>query len=264
MWPMLIGAGVMGWLGNQTGKAQAEIDTRLSAVNAAATNQVKRAQNLEGMAKTSLSRYVQSVNNNLTLDDGGDAFTANLVSGLRMMDSEVNQKILNDVKTLEEFGAASASQAAVGAGGQVVDMINSTTALRSSISRELQRQSGEVAAFEVGQRSKSIMSQMVGGLDSSLILDSIDTSQAVAQRKYAPSNGQAIFSSVLQTAVKAGIGNVAEWGAQQLGSLMGPSSSGGSQFSFNTTRLGTTESSSSWGSGSAPKSQFSFNQNVRF
>lgn len=259
MWQMLIGAGVMGWLGNQTGKAQAEIDTRLSAINAAATNQVKRAQNLEMMAKNSLSRYVQSVNNNRTLDDGGDAFTANLVSGLRMMDSEVNQKILNDVKTLEEFGAASASQAAVGARGQVVDMINSTTALRSSISRELQKQSGEVAAFEVGQRSRSIMSQMIGGLDSSLILDSLDASQAVAQQKFAPSNGQAIFSSVMQSAIKAGVGNVAEWGSQQLGSLFS-SSPAGSGFT-SKFQLGTTEAFSGSGSGSAPLSKFSFTTN---
>lgn len=256
MWPMLIGAGVMGWLGNQSGKAQAKIDTHLSAVNAAATNQVKRAQNLETMAKNSLARYVQTANNNLTLDDGGDAFTANLVTGLRMMDSEVNQKILNDVNTLEEFGAASASQAAVGAGGQVVDMINSTTALRASISRELQTQSGEYAAFEVGQRSRSIMSQMIGGLDSSLVLDSLDTRRAVAQETFAPSNGQAIFSSVMQTAIKSGAGNVAEWGSQQLGSLFS-SSPAGSGFT-SKFQLGTTEAFSGSNSGVAP-SKFSFN-----
>ena len=253
MWQMFVAAGIQGWMGNQVGKAQAKIDTRLSAVNAAATNQVKRAQNLEMMARNSLSRYVQSANNNRLLDDGGDAFTANLVTGLRMMDSETNQKLLNDVSVMEEFGAASASQAAVGAGGQVVDMINSTTALRSSISRELQAQSGEKAMFEVGQRSRSIMSQMIGGMDSSLIIDSLDTGRAVAQERYAPSNAQAVFSSVLQTSLKAGAGNVAEWGAQQLGSLASGTPAGQgftSQFQLGTTNPYTN---------SQPLSKFSFN-----
>lgn len=221
MWEMFVGAGLMGWLGNQTAKAQAEIDSKLSVVNAAATNQVNRARNVEITARNSLSRYVQSVNNNRHLDDAGDAFTANLVNGLRSMDAEVNKSLLADVRTLEEFGAASASQAAVGAGGQVVDMINSTTALRSSISRELSRQSVDAARYDVATRSQSIMSQMAGGLDGSLIMDQLDQSRAYSQKRTAPSDGQAIFNAVLSTALKAGVGNVAEWGAQQLGSLSG-------------------------------------------
>lgn len=248
MWQMFVGAGLMAILGNGTAKAQAEIDTRLSAVNAAATNQVTRARNIEGMARNSLNRYVQSVNNNRMLDDGGDAFTSNLVNGLRAMDSDVNRKLLEDVQTIEEFGASVATQAGTGASGQVVDMINSTTALRASISRELAQQSSDSARYDVSTRSQSIMSQMVGGLDGSLIIDGIDTRQAVAQKAWAPTNGQAVFSAVLQTAMKAGAGNVAEWGAQALGSL---ASKAGEAFS-------------SGNSGAAPMSKFSFNPNVRF
>lgn len=221
MLQVLVAAGIQGWLGNQLPKEQAKIDTRLSAVNAAATNQVNRARNVETMARNSLGRYVQSVNNNRHLDDAGDAYTANLVNGLRNLDTAVNQGVLNDVRVLEEFGAASASQAAVGAGGQVVDMINSTTALRSSISRELSRQAVDSARYDVATRSQSIMSQMAGGLDGSLIMDQFDQSQAYAQKRAAPSDGQAVFNAVLSTALKAGVGNVAEWGAQQLGSLSG-------------------------------------------
>lgn len=225
MWQVFAAAAVQGWLGNQLPKAQAKIDSRLSAVNATASNQVNRAKNVERMAHNNLSRYVQAVNNNRLLDDGGDAYTANLVNGLRVMDSEVNNALLSDVRVLEEMGAASASQAAVGVGGQVVDMINSTTALRSSISRELARQSADSARYDVATRSQSIMSQMAGGLDASLIIDGLDTSQAYAQKTASISNGQAVFNAVLSTALKAGVGNVAEWGAQQLGSLTGNASS---------------------------------------
>lgn len=258
MWQMFVGAGIMGWLGNQPAKAQAAIDTRLSAVNAAATNQVNRARNVETMARNSLGRYVQSVNNNRHLDDAGDAYTANLVNGLRNLDVAVNQGVLNDVRVLEEFGAASASQAAVGAGGQVVDMINSTTALRSSISRELAKQSVDASRYDVATRSQSIMSQMAGGLDSSLIIDSLDQSQAYAQKKASLSDGQAIFNSVLSTALKAGVGNVAEWGAQQLGSLWN-STPAGNGFNPGGWTLKATERSSGFSTGSAPTSKFSFN-----
>jgi len=259
MWQMFLGAGLMGWLGNQTGKVQAELDTRLSAVNAAATNQVTRSRNVEMMARNSLSRYVQSVNNNRTLDDGGDAYTANLVNGLRNLDTAVNQGVLNDVRVLEEFGAATASQAAVGAGGQVVDMINSTTALRSSISKELAKQSVDSARYDIATRSQSIMSQMVGGMDGSLIIDQLDQSQAYAQKKASITDGQAIFNSVLSTAIKAGVGNVAEWGAQQLGSLFN-NAPAGNGFSSGGFTLGTTERSSSYGIGTPGVSKFSFNK----
>ena len=253
MWQMFVGAGLMGYLGNQVGKAQAQIDTRLSAVNAAATNQMNRSRNTETIARNSLSRFVQSVNNNRMLDDGGDAFTANLVNGVRALDSATNQSFLNDVRNIEEFGAAVASQASVGAGGQVVDMINSTTALRASISKELAQQEVDASRYDTVARSKSIMSQMVGGIDGSLIIDQLDYSKAYAQGFTAPTNGQAIFNSVLSTAVKAGVGNVAEWGAQQLGSLTSSSPAG------NGFKLAGTPRASSFGYGSAPASKFSFN-----
>lgn len=258
MWQSFVGSGIMSWLGNQTGKAQAEIDTRLSAANAKATNQVNRARNAETMARNSLSRYVQSVNNNRMLDDGGDAFTANLITSLRGLDNEVNQRLLSDVRTMEEFGAAVATQAGSGASGQVVDMINSTTALRSSISRELAQQSTDSAVYEVSQRSQSIMAQMIGGLDGSLIIDGLDTSQAFAQQRAAPTNGQAIFAGVLGTAIKAGVGNVAEWGQESLKDL----GWSGAKRDFGSflpeVKFGDA------GSGALGKAKFSFNPNVKF
>lgn len=259
MWQMFAAAAVTGWLGNQVGKAQAQIDTKLSAVNAAASNQVRRSKNTEMAAHNGLARFVQSVNNNRMLDDGGDAYTANLVSGWKFLDSATNQSFLNDVRNMEEVGAAVASQAAVGAGGQVTDMINSTTALRASISKELAQQSVDSARYDVASRSQSIMSQMVGGMDSSLIIDQMDESKSPAQKFYAPSNGQAIFNSVLGTALNAGVGNVASWGAQQLGSLgSGPTGNG---FTAGGWSLGTTERS--LGSSTGGVSQFSFNK-VKF
>jgi hypothetical protein len=258
MWQVFAAAAVNGWLGNQVGKAQAQIDTRLSAVNATASNQVRRAKNTETAAHNGLARYVQSVNNNRLLDDGGDAYTANLVSGWKFLDSATNQSFLNDVRNMEEVGAAVASQAAVGAGGQVTDMINSTTALRASISKELAQQSVDSARYDITARSQSIMSQMVGGMDGSLIIDQLDESKSVAQKTYAPSNGQAIFNSILQTALKTGMGNVAEWGAQQLGSLgSGPAGNG---FTAGGWSLGTTERAMTSSKGT---NQFSFNK-VKF
>jgi len=217
MWQLLAGAAVMGWLGNQGKKEQAAIDTRLSAVNAEAENRVRRARNAESAGKTSLARYVQSVNNNRSLDDGGSAYASNIVNGLRAADQAINEDVLEGVRRLEEYGAAVASQAGAGIGGQVVDMVNSTTALRSSISNELQQQSQDTANFEVGQRAKSIMGQMIGGLDSSLIIDSLDQQLSYAQERNAPSNASAMLNSVMGTVMKVGVGNVAEAGAAALG-----------------------------------------------
>jgi hypothetical protein len=98
------------------------------------------------------------------------------------------------------------------------------------------------------------MSQMVGGLDGSLIIDQLDYSKAYAQKSVAPSNGQAMFNAVLSTALKAGVGNVAEWGSQQLGTLF-KSEPAGNGFTSGGFTLGTTERSKV----TSGKSQFSFN-----
>jgi hypothetical protein len=218
MWAQFIAAGITGWLGNQGKKEMAEIETRLSATNAKASNQVRRAKNMEQAGHNSLARYVQTVNAKRQLDDGGDAFTMSLVNGLRSGDANINRNIVSDIQSMEQFGVAVASQAASGVGGQVTDMINSTTALRASISKELQLQEQETANFEVGQRSKSIMHQMIGGIDASPIVDQFDTQIAYAQRSHAPSNTQAIVSSLINTAVKSGVQNVAAWGSSEVSS----------------------------------------------
>lgn len=248
MWWM-VAAAAKGWLGNQSAKAQAEIDTKMSKVNTELSGKTTRAKNVETMARNNLSRYLQSVNNNRVLDDGGDAFTANLVNGLKGADQRANQRVLEDIGALEQFGAASAAQAQSGTGGQVVDMINSTTALRSSISRELERQSGESANFEVGQRSRSIMSQMVGGLDGSLIIDSLDTNQAYEQ-SYSSSNRSAISSSLIEMLPAL---------AGSFGGGAGAAASSGAKFGFNAAQFG-----SSAGYQPTAGNQFQFNSGVKF
>jgi hypothetical protein len=95
----------------------------------------------------------------------------------------LGQSFSESIRSAEQAGHAAASQASAGVDGDVVDMVNTSTALRDSIVRQSIADNQDAAAYDASRRAGLVMSQMVGSLDQSVILDSLDYNVDVAQRQ---------------------------------------------------------------------------------
>lgn len=191
-------------------RAVAQANNRISEANAAAGNKVRVAKNAYEAARLNVARYMQSVNNNRVLDDGGHSLEATMVNFRRHADNEMMGDFSSQVRSAEQAGHAAASQAYAGVDGNVVDMVNGSTALRDSIVRQHTKDIMGMEAYDTTRRAGSIMSQMVGGLDNSLLLDTFDNNVDYAHKQAIPSYGPAVIDFVVR-AVKA----VATWGLSE-------------------------------------------------
>lgn len=160
--------------------ATIEDNNKLSIANADTKNRVRAAGNLAEAAQGNLARFTQSVNNNRALKAGGEAEEALTVNAIRHNDAAMRGDFSDDIRSAEQLGHAAASAAASGVSGSVVDMVNTSTALRDSIVKQGVADDAASESYDVSRRAGNIMSQVVGGLDSSVILDSLDYNQNVA------------------------------------------------------------------------------------
>lgn len=181
MWWGMLGGAIAGYFGNDAARAQADANTRISAANAKAGNQVRTASNAFEAAKGNLARYAQSVSNNQRLKAGGDAVEANIVNYRRARDNLSLQSFSTSIRQAEQAGAAAAAQANSGIDGSVVDQVNGATALRDSIVDEAIRRNGGTMDYDAAHRAASIEVQTVQGMDGSLILDQLDYNVDFAQ-----------------------------------------------------------------------------------
>ncbi len=178
-----IAGGLQGWNHGYVTRNQSEANNRLSEINAETGNRVRQAGNAAEAATNSLQRWVQSVNNNRALDAGGRALEATLVNARRESDATLAGSFSDNIRSAEADGAARAAQAAAGVDGSVVDSINGSMALRASIVDQQIEDFKGFKNFDTARRAGNIMSQTIGGLDSSLILDTFDFNVDVAQKE---------------------------------------------------------------------------------
>jgi hypothetical protein len=181
-------------------RAVADANTRISKVNAESSNKVRQAQNALSASEHGLARFVQSINNNRILDAGGQQLEANVVNYRRTSDQLLTQSFADSIGQAEQAGAAAAAAAQAGIGGGVVDMVDHSTRLRDSIVNEASRVRGEVFASDTSRRAASIMSQTVGGMDQSLILDQMDFNQDYATQYAKPGYGPAVLDFAINAA----------------------------------------------------------------
>lgn len=184
-------------------REQAKANNMLSAVNAEAGNKVRTAKNAVEAKTNSLKRWMQSVNNNRVLDQGGSAIEANAVNFRRNMDAAAFEDFGTQVRRAEQMGAAAAAQGASRVGGAVVDMVNGATALRDALSQQRTDDIRKMQGFDAAQRAASIMRQTVGSLDNSIILDTFDTNRDVAQKSAIPSYGPVVMAFAMDAAEDA-------------------------------------------------------------
>lgn len=183
MWWNMIAGFAQGWIHGQATRALTEANNSIARQNAESSNKVRVATNAAVAAKNSVARFVQSLNNNRTLDAGGDAIEQNMVNFRRNADNMDKQGFSMQIRSAEQQGAAAAAQAFSGVDGSVVDMVNGSTALRDSMVRQHTEDVRGMMEYDVARRAGNIMTQMVGGLDNSLILDNLDYTKDVAKQE---------------------------------------------------------------------------------
>jgi hypothetical protein len=179
-------SGLHGYLEGSVQKAQIEANNRLSAAFTDASNKVRGGQNAFAAARGALQRYVQSVNNNRTLDAGGTAMEANLVNARRQDDAVKESDFETQLRDAERTGAQAAAAAFAGMGGSdAADMVSLSTRLTQQRASAQATQYGDYRAFDTARRQGAIAHQMVGSLDNSLIFDQIDYTVNTATRNRA-------------------------------------------------------------------------------
>lgn len=207
MWPLILAGAVKGALGNvlSGAKQMAAIENKVSAANAEAANKVRAASSASLAAQASLDRWTQSVENSRRLRAGGAALEANTVNLLRQRDANTIRTLSGEIEQAEQFGNAAAVAAFSGIGGEVVDMVNSTTSLRNAIIEQRAADVQHMVDFDALRQQGNIMQSMVEGLDSSIVIESLDYGRNVATVKKVPS----VLQSALTSGLGAAIGSVA-------------------------------------------------------
>lgn len=161
-----------GWLQGQQIKAQ----NTINQANAAAANLMRGANNELLASRNSLRRYVQNVNNQRGMEQAGSELEAATVNYRRARDGQIEDDFETQIAAAEQAGAQAAAGGASGLVGGVVDVINSTSALRQM--RALQRRATSVkqADYDVTQARADNYRAALEGLDTSDIVDDIDYS----------------------------------------------------------------------------------------
>lgn len=226
----VVGA-VSGIIGGSVTRAQARNNERISAANAEANNKVRLAGNAQKAAETSLARWTQSLNNQRALDSGGRASDAVKQNFYRTADSWSYDSVNQGILLAEAAGQSAASSAAAGQEGGVVDMVNLSTRLRANIVAQRTADVQHLMSYDAAQRAGTIMSQTIGGLDNSVILDSLDYNKDVALKF--PKNS--VFQDAIQGAMAAYGGGGIQAGLQ---SMMSQPTSSSSTYSLGSARLG--------------------------
>lgn len=173
-----IGQGFQSMLG--VGNSLTRANNAISKENASSANSLRLYQNAATASEDNLARFTQSVNNQKVLDAGGKTLNANTVNFLRGNDTQQTQTFAGQIDNAQQEGHQRAIQAASGVGGNVTDMVNSATALRASIAKATADQYARGQQQNYSQEQANVMSHMVGSLDNSVILDSLDYNKSVA------------------------------------------------------------------------------------
>lgn len=200
-------AAVMGISSGITARATVQANNITSSANAYANNLVRAANNELASKRGSLARLTQSINNQRVLENAGEQAASAVTNYRRARDSEMQDDFETQLRFAEQAGAQAAASALTGLSGGVVDMVNSTTALRKA--RLTQRAADARAAgdFDAQQRFSQIQQAGWDSLDSSEVTDALDYSKDVAvTQKY----GGNLLSDVLGRQDVKNLANIAQ------------------------------------------------------
>lgn len=218
MWGLLsagLGA-AQAYLGSSVQRATIGANNRVAAAQAEAANTVRDAANTLSSARGGLARYMQSLQNQQTLEAGGQMLEANLVNSLRAEDTLREASFEDQIRNAEALGSQAAAAAFSGVGGEVADTISVTTRLMQQRAGERALRNTRYRSFDTSRRAEAITEQTVRSLDSSLIFDQLDLSTDIARQQAMPGKYNAVTASLLDSTMKGNLNPVFKVGGQLL------------------------------------------------
>lgn len=156
--------------------------------NRAADALIQSANNELASKKGSLDRYNQSINAQRIMEGTGSAVEAAAMNYRRARDSATQDDFEQQIQFAEQAGGQAAAAAFSGVQGGVVDVVNSTSALRKA--RIQQRVSNSLGQADYDARIRLGNIALAGweSMDTSIIADNLDYSVSVA-KSYQPAAG---------------------------------------------------------------------------
>jgi hypothetical protein len=209
----MAGLSLIQGLGQQGQAKRAQIAAKSDARVA---NILRKAQNQIQGATTSLSRYMQSRQNQELLRTGGEALDTTTTNILRLHEASVTGSLSRRIQAAEDAGSLYASRAAAGIGGGTSEMLRATQELRvAQIEQGITRQE-EQQEFGLEQQRRQQLDSMVLGLDLSPIVAGINYVPTQAQKVEVPSTAEVIGRAGLQFAQAYAMFGGAASGASQV------------------------------------------------
>lgn len=167
--------------GAKAGAAAIKNQQTVDRANRAADALIKAANNELASKKGSLDRYNQSVNAQRIMENTGSDVEAASMNYRRARDSATQDNFEQQIQFAEQAGSQAAAAAFSGIQGGVVDVINSTSALRKArIQQRVENSLGQ-ADYDARKRLGNIALAGWESMDTSIIADNLDYSVSVAK-----------------------------------------------------------------------------------
>lgn len=186
------------YLTGSVDKAVAKANNMLSHVRAGASNKVRDASNAFSLARFTQAAQLQAMSNKRVTQDLGEALTAANVNYARQKDVLAKSSFEDSIAEAEELGRQAAEAAAFGIGGDAVDVISGTTALKQARAEEDATRMRDQFDSDFSAAKGNMVLQAMTGLDNSTIFADLDYGIDVAQTQAVPSPMRSAIMAGLQ------------------------------------------------------------------
>lgn len=220
---------------------------RVFAAQAAAENTVRDAGNAFSLARSTAARAQQALNNNRALTNLGSGLEEQARNYARQRDMETRASFEDQIREAELSGEQAAMAAFSGVGGDAVDVVSGTTALRAARAEEEAKRYAATEAYDYRYARGAMIQSAISGLDGNAILDDLDYSTSLARQDQKPN---ALMAGLGTFIGNGGAASLAQMGQSAWGSMFKAQAPvGGSGF----RAPGALESSGSYSFSFLPK-----------
>lgn len=213
MWALAAMFGLKLLQGNQA-KKQIKANNKAAEQNAAIQDQLTQANNTVAAASGALSRFRQSLGNQLILKNAAKQTEALKTNLLRSQEQSQQQGINNKLQAAEQTGQLMAAASAAGIGGSTVDMLNATIRGRAARIEEQRQRNDKYSYQDTLDRISAVNENAISSMDSTVYLDRVTQVKAVPTLQAVPSTGQLVANAALSTlGTQAGLDAVSQVGS---------------------------------------------------
>jgi len=200
-------------LKGQQAKKQIKANNKAAVQNAAIQDQLTQANNTVAAASGALSRFRQSLGNQLILKNAAkqtDALAKNLI---RQQEQSQTQGLNTKLQAAEATGALMAAASAAGIAGGTINQLNSVIRGRAARQEEQRQRAGRYAAQDTFDRIRTVNENAISSLDDTVFLDRVTQVKAVPNQQAVPSTLSLVGNAALSTlGSQAGIDAVSQLG----------------------------------------------------